>query len=270
MTLIEVVLAMGLMTLVAATMFLFYDISLRTRDDGTRRITDSNLARVVAMKIASEVQSANGFLQGAGAGIGGREQMIMLQTVVLPDKELFVRQRIEDEPLPGQSDIRQVQYYLAWDDEQTYLYPDGTSGPAPLGLVRREVRTLNQTILREDQQQSVDLDLYAPELKYLRIRYFDGVEWISRWDIGDGPMAGMGNSLPQAVEITVGYTAVPPPEEEEEDLDLDQSDLLPAPPEPYSEETYTITVRLQQADSFLGSRLMRAQRPTTGGRGASR
>ncbi len=270
MTLIEVLLAMGLMTFVAATMFMFYDISLKTREDGTRRITDKNLARVVALKIADEVRSANGFLQGAGAGIGGRERMIMLQTVVIPDKELFVRRRIEDTPLPGQSDIRQVQYYLAWDDEQSFLYEDGTNGPAPLGLVRREVRTINQTILREDQQQSVDLDLYAPELKYLRFRYFDGVEWLSSWDLGDAPMAGMGNSLPQAVEITVGYTAIPPPVEEEEELDLDQSDLLPAPPEPYSEETYTVVVRLQQADTFFGSRLMRAQRPTTGGKGAAR
>lgn len=265
MTLLEVLLAMGLMSVVSVMMFLFYDVSLRSRDYGTRRITDSSLARTVALQIAGEIRSANGFLQGTGPGIFGKERAIELQTVVIPEKELFVRREIDDDPLPARSDLRQVQYYLAYDDEQSFEYPDGTTGPAPLGLVRREIRTLNQVIVSEDRPQSVDLDLYAPEMKYLRFRFFDGVEWLDRWDLGRGSEGGMGNSLPQAVEVTVGYDAVPPPEDEEE-LDLDQSDLLPAPPEAYSETKYTVVVRLPQADTFFGSRLMRAQRaPTTGG-----
>lgn len=266
MTLVELILALGLIIFVVSIMFIFYDVSLRTRDYGTRRIVDGNLARVVAERIADEVRSANGFLQGAGPGVNGKERIIRLQTVVLPDKELFVRRAIQDDPLPAQSDLRQVQYYLAYDYDLSFEYPDGTVGPEPLGLVRREIRTLNQAIVREDQQQSVDLDLYAPEMKYLRFRYFDGVDWLDRWDLGEGPEGGMGNSLPQAVEITVGYDPIPPPEEEEEDLDFSESDLLPALPEVYSPRNYTIVVRLPQADTFFGSRLMRAQRqPRAGG-----
>ncbi len=267
MTLVEVLLSLGLIIFVTAVMFIFYDVSLRSRDYGTRRIIDGNLARVVAEKIAEEVRSANGFLQGAGPGINGKERIIRIQTVVLPDKELYVRRGIQDDVPPAQSDLRQVQYYLAYDYDASFEYPDGTVGPAPLGLVRREIRTLNQVMVRDDQRESVDLDLYAPEMKYLRFRYFDGVEWLDRWDLGTGPEGEMGNSLPQAVEITVGYDAVPPPEEEEEDLDLDQSELLPAPPETYSESKYTVVVRLPQADTFFGSRLLRAQRQPAGTEG---
>jgi len=186
----------------------------------------------------------------------------------LPDKELFVRRQIQDEPLPAQSDMRQVQYYIAYDEDLSFDYPDGATGPAPMGLVRREIQTLNQVTVREDQTQSVELDLYAPEMKYLRFRYFDGVEWLDRWDIGKGGEAGLGNSLPQAVEVTVGYTAIEPPEDEDE-LDLENQDLLPAPPEPYGEDKCSIVVRLQQADTFFGSRILRTQRPPSGEGGAT-
>ncbi len=265
MTLIEVLLALGLITLASATMFLFYDVSLRSRDQGARRIVDSNLARVVALKIADEVRSSNGFLQGTGPGISGKERQITLQTVVLPDKEQFIRRAVTDVPPPARSDIRQVQYYLAYDPDLSHAYPDGTTGFAPLGLVRREIKTLNQVIVREDQAESVELELFAPEMKYLRFRYFDGVEWIDRWEVGDIGLGGLGNALPQAVEITVGYDELPPEIEEDEELDLQQDELAPALPEPYSERACTVVVRLQQADTFFGSRLMRAQQLETGG-----
>ena len=106
----------------------------------------------VALKIADEIRSANGFLQNGNAGISGTDRMIALQTVVLPDKEMFEERTIRDVALPGQSDIRQVHYYLAYDDEETHDYPDGTSGPKPLGLVRREVKTLNQAVVDEERQ----------------------------------------------------------------------------------------------------------------------
>lgn len=265
LTLLEVVLALGLITLMAGAMFAFYDVTLRSRDWGTRRITDGNLARVAAMKIAEEIRSANGFLPGA-PGVSGKEHLITLQTVVLPDKDVFVRRKIQEDAPPARSDIRQVQYYLAYDPEASYEYPDGSINFAPLGLVRREIKTLNQAIVREDQQESVELELYAPEMKYLRFRYFDGVEWIDRWNVGD--QGGLGNSLPQAVEVTVGYDPIPPPEEEEEELDLSNEDLLPALPEEYDPKKVTVVVRLPQADVFFGSRLLRASQLSSGDSGA--
>jgi len=258
MTLLELLLALGLITMVSSIMFLFYDVTLRSREHGRKVIYDGQLARTVAMKIAEEIRSANGFLVGVGAGVSGKERLITLQTVVLPDKEVFLRKSIKDDPLPAQCDIRQVRYYLAYDDEDTHEYPDGTQGPKPLGLVRAEIKTPFQTALIANRETGVNLDLFAPEMKYLRFRYFDGVEWLDRWDFSQGiGSGGLGNSLPQAVEVTVGYDELPPQEDDE--LDFNSPDLLPAPPEPYSPKTYTVVVRLPQADVFFGSRLMRAQ-----------
>jgi hypothetical protein len=260
MTLLELLLALGLITLVATMMFLFYDVSIRSREHGRRVIGESHLARVIAQRIAGEIRSANGFLVGVGPGVGGRAWQITLQTVVLPEREVYRRRSIREDPLPAQCDIRQVQYYLAYDDEQSHDYPDGSIGPRPLGLVRAEVKTPFQTGLAEAREENINVDLLAPEVKYLRFRYFDGVDWLDRWDFSKGlGSGGLGNSLPQAVEVTVGYAEMPPPPEEDE-IDFDDSELQPAPPEPYSPQTYTLVVHLPQADAFFGSRLMRAQR----------
>jgi len=264
-TLLEVLLAIGLIVLVSSMMFMFYSQSLRTRAYVQKVVSTGYLARTIAHQIAEEIRATNGFLIEAGPGISGTDRLITLQTVQMPDKKLFRVLSIQDDPPPAESDIRQVQYYLAYDDEETYVYPDGTEADKPLGLVRREIKTLHQTALYENRSRSIDLDLISPELKYVRFRYFDGVEWVDKWDIGSEPEGGLGNSLPQAVEITVGYDELPPPEEDEEEDDeedeaLTDSELAPSIPEPYSQDSYTVTVRLPQADIFFGSRIMRAQK----------
>ncbi len=259
MTLVELLLALGLVTMVSAMMFMFYESTIRMRARGTQLMTDRQLVRVIAGKIAAEVRSANGFVRDVGPGISGDDRLLTIQTVSIPGRELMLRRSIQAAPPPAQCDIRQIQYYLAYDEDEPYSYPDGTEASAPLGLVRREISTLYQTALFENRSESVDLDLLSPEMKYVRFRYFDGVDWVDKWDIGGDMEGGMGNSLPQAVEITVGYNELPPKEEEDMDLDED-SDLIPSEPEPYDARSCTVVVRLPQADPFLGSRLMRAQR----------
>ncbi|HPF39934.1 MAG TPA: prepilin-type N-terminal cleavage/methylation domain-containing protein [Phycisphaerae bacterium] len=267
-TLVEMVLAIGLLVLLTATMFGFYDGVLRAREQGRVAVKSGVLAQRVAHQIAEEIRSCNGFLTSMGPGVSGTDRFISIQCVRFPGKQVFRRRSITEEAPPAECDIRQVQYYLGYDREEEtepFVYPDGTEGPRPLGLVRREVKTPFQLAFIDSDEKSVALDVLSEELTYLRFRYFDGVDWTDYWDVGEGSNGG--NSLPQAVEITVGYQLLPPPEEEEDDQDQTEedrptfgsSDLLPALPEPYSPETYTVTVRLMQADTFFGSRLMRAQ-----------
>jgi hypothetical protein len=256
LTLIELLLALGLIVLVCALMFIFYDQIMRSRERGRRVVTEGHLARVVANKIADEIRSASGTLMGAGPGVNGKSRVITMQTTLLPDKETLLPRSIKDRTMPAQCDARTIQYYLAYDDSGSHDYPDGSSGPVPLGLVRTEVKTLFQPEINDLQEVSEHIDLFAPEIKYLRFRYFDGAEWLERWQIGAG-MGGMANALPQAVEVTVGYEELPP--EKEDELDFDNKNFKPAPSEPYSPKTYTVLVWLPQADAFLGSRLIRAQ-----------
>jgi hypothetical protein len=273
LTLVELLLALGLIVIVSAMMFLFYETSLRSRDQGLQIMSDDQLARTIANMIAEEIRSANGFVPSLGPGLSGDDHTLSLQTVAIPDKSLFLHRSIKDGLPPAECDIRTVQYYLAYDPDKTdYDYSDGTKAAAPLGLVRREIRTLNQVAQSEAQPLTVDLDLVAKEIKYIRLRYFDGVDWVDKWDIGKDAAGAMGNSLPQAVEVTVGYNELPPKDPNEIELDQEktrESELTPSIPEPYDPRTFTVVVRLPQADPFLGSRVMRAQRYSSMGSSSS-
>jgi len=261
MTLLEVLIALGLMVLLVGAMFGFYDISLKSRDLGRRTIDHGELAWRVLHRIGEDIRSTNGFVPTLGPGIQGYRQQITLQNVVLPDKDVFYPRPIEERPLPGQCDVREVRYYLGVDPEEIVDYPDPESAtgnvqaPKTLGVVRRELKTFRQTGPATGQPEKYDVDVLSDKIRYLRFRYFDGVEWVDVWQPQGG---GMGNSLPQAVEITVGFDPVPP--EDPTKIDIDKTDQTISLPETYNPERYSLVVRLNQADTFFGSRLMRATR----------
>ncbi|HUW81387.1 MAG TPA: hypothetical protein VMZ31_01170 [Phycisphaerae bacterium] len=260
LTLLEMLLAMGLMVVVMGVVQMFYVGSLRTADEGEALCRDVVLAQAALRRIAEDIRSCSGFLAAYGPGIAGDAHFMVLHTVRLPDKALFEDRSIRDEPLPAECDITKIQYYVAEDEEEMVELEDGTEQLLVYGLVRWEQNTLHQPVLveRDDGQfedERFDVELWADEIKYLGFRYFDGVEWVLTWE------AGPGNSLPQAVEVTVGFTPVT-----EEQLKLEEEiiesqrlgEQAELPDYPYGDR-YAMVVRVPQADVFLGSRLMRAR-----------
>jgi len=258
-TLLEMLLAIGLLLLLTSAMYTFYWMALDVRQRGTRRVEGTQLARVIAQRIANEIRGSGAVLNTLGAGIIGTEHEITLNTVVLPDQDLLLRRRgLTDKPIPAQSDIREIRYYLGYDPDDEIEYPEaGRSGGRNLGLVRREIKTLHQASVRSDHREEVDTDLFAPEITYIRFRYFDGVDWLKKWQLS--AVLPEQNALPQAVEVIVGYDPpVPPPDPEEEEAEEDTDVNVYSDPEPYSTSKFSVVVRLPTADAFFGSRLMRA------------
>jgi len=85
-TLLELLLALGLMVLVSVMLFVFYDTILRTRDVVQETVRSGYLARNIAQRMAEEIRAANGFVNAAGPGISGTDRLLTIQTVVIPDK----------------------------------------------------------------------------------------------------------------------------------------------------------------------------------------
>jgi prepilin-type N-terminal cleavage/methylation domain-containing protein len=258
-TLIEVLLAIGLIALVSGMMFAFYDATLRSREWGVRRMGDNQLGRLVAMKIGEELKCAMITDLDGKPGVSGKRRELTIWTTALPDKESFYPRSIKDDPLPAGCDIRKLQYYLAYDDEQTHDYADGTQGSAPLGLVRSELKNPFPATLLKNDPLVVDLDLLAPELKYLRFRFYAGKDWWDDWQLGQGTTAtpavkgqtaGGVNQLPLAVEVTLGSSELSQEQDKKFDLSDDQG-LEPSVPEPYSSTAFTCVFRLPQADETL-------------------
>ena len=246
------VIATGLLVFLLSTLYSFYASSLVARDDGLQRTRDLQLARVVLDRIAEEVRTATGYTTGYGTGLIGTKNAVSVYTLTLPGKELMRRRQITEQPLAGQFDLREIRYYIAWDEENL----DEEGNPRPLGLVRRETQTFNQAVIIEgeegtDERAAIKEELYAPEIKFIEFRYYDGATWWDTWEIQGG------NSLPQMVRITVGYTAVLP--EEYRDLEIvdEEEDLEGYELRELYEDRYTVMVRMLQADQFFGSRITR-------------
>lgn len=254
-TLIEVVLAISLVVVLLLATQLFYAATLRSRECGQELCHDVLLARAALEAIGRDIRSAGGFVNGYGPGLVGDAHSITLHTMGLPERTLFERRSIRDEPIAAQCDLRRVRYYLAVDEEETIELEDGTTVPLVYGLVRWEQKTLNQPIIFQTDKNQFDVQLWSRRIKYLGFRYFDGAEWLMRWP------GGPGNSLPQAVKITVGFSPATL-EELEHEQELAESQRLGEPAEQeeqYVPDRFSTVVRVGQADVFLGSRLVRVR-----------
>lgn len=243
-TLFEMILAISMFTMLLGSIYLFYRTSLQVRERGNFTARQTHLARVVLNQIAADIRQSYGFGTGYGPGLEGTPNRLELLTTAVPGEELMEIRTIDDEPLPGQFDLTQVLYELRWDDEEV----DENGDPICRGLYRVETQTLNQPVVVEREQQILE-DLFAPEIQFLRFWYFDGRDWVKEWRGTEG------NSLPQAVRVTIGFDKVPPEEEErmlaDEDKTLDLEELEPNP------WRHAVIVHLPGTSSFFGSRLTR-------------
>ena len=257
LTLLETVLAISLLTTLLGMMFWFYDSALQARGEGIERTRDVQLVRVVLDRIGQEVRQAAGNISGYGPGLVGHKHGISVNTLVLPDKIVSRRRGITDQQIAAQFDLQEVSYYIAWDEEN--LDEEGNS--RALGLARKVFKTFNRGVfVQSDSEEEVEdeealaikEELYAPEIKFLEFRYFDGATWWEDWQLAQG------NSLPMMVRITVGFTPLPP--EEEEKLELIEDNFMrdESEREPLEDDKFTIFVRPVQADvNPIGVRLQR-------------
>ena len=255
-TLLEMLITVALFVTVMSMTFSFYSRVLATRESGNQQSRNAQLARVVLSRIVDELRQTSGFVAGFGPGVYGGRDRVEINTVTIPDRKLSERRTVRDARLPAQFDLVQVRYYIAWDDENV----DTNGNPRALGLVRRENRTyLRDVVFSTDKQAAataadaevaVKEELYAPEIKYLEVLYFDGARWWDKWELTQG------NTLPQMVQVTVGFVPELP---ESQQLKVVDENFLKRPEElePLPDDRYTVQVRLPEADLFFGSRMTR-------------
>lgn len=176
--------------------------------------------------------------------IGNRRNISFL-TARLPEEHQYQFRSPDEQPPPAQHDLTQISYWLWVDQQQT----DESGNPLIGGIMRTEKKTLNQYLVEYDDPLDIRNDLWSPELGYIEFRYFDGVEWDTKWDVTKG------NSLPQLIQVTVGFE--PCSADELQDRDLDDYPLADYPygddqPHP---DRYSVIVRIPAADKFFSSRV---------------
>lgn len=151
-TLLEVLLAIGLLTLLSGTTFWFYRNTLESRSEAMDANQKLQVARTLLYQMAEEIRQCSSFTPGYGTGLSGGSDHIAMFTTRLPRRVLSQERTLEDEPVPGEFDLMKVKYYIARHDE----IEDEDGYPLALGLVRKETRTLGAGRNREPGEEGED------------------------------------------------------------------------------------------------------------------
>lgn len=222
--------------------------TMKARDQIAAAADKSALARQVLSKLTAELEACIGSDKvgfPVEQRLVGTRREITFLTTNLVDKSRYVFADPLVQPPPGSHDLTLLTYSL-WVDPENKT-DDGE--PIVGGIIRTEKKTLNQFTINEDDPLQIRNDLWSPELAYLEFRYYDGVEWDTKWEVTEG------NGLPQLIQITVGFKPITQDELDDTDLQTYSLTEYPLGDDLPHDDRYTTIVRIPAADRFFGSRM---------------
>lgn len=260
-TLIEVLLAISIIVMIMGTVYAFYSHSVKMTQMARARMQDSQLARVLLFKIASELRAVTTSGSRFNTVMTGEADSIDFITTVVPSRLVFFPQDITDKGRVIEHDLRMVQYSLGRDEDDEDKI---------LGLRRDELRCLLTPMVEEksaneltpeeieeakkDQKKfkfSLGMDsneavsdqplivqaILSDRIKYLRFDYYDGKQWLRRWDPTEP------DAIPRAVKVTIGFTEVTREEFQHEQL-------LAMDERPWKDDRYELIISLILSDDL--------------------
>jgi len=286
-TVFEVLVALCLAILLVSALAVFYSGALTSRERGSKLAAEAIQTRTMLNRIAEELRQAVPLVPGDGKGFQGTADSITNVRTRLPAKSTFQEYSAFDTLPPAQPALMRVTYHLYWDEEER---KDDEGIIICYGVWRTEQTTfdpnpklvvVNKGPEDEEGEEVVEVpqpvgELYAPEIKFLRFEYYDGIKWRDRWNMpatsGDSGDSGGGSDstgestadsaqtpngtcvLPQAVRITMGRVRQTP---DEQALDISQlkEEREERERRELHSDRFTMAVYLPQSDqSLLSSR----------------
>lgn len=294
-TLLEVVLAMGLLVVLSTMTYWFYSSGMETSARGMGEADKLRLARVVLDRMATEIRQSGATIADDRMGLIGDKERIWLTTVRVPSKETTRLRSNREAPAAPEFDVVQIEYKISRHPDVRHedgyeralglariekLIPRAVSASLSKATqaVPAEGEPVDQTPLGEepqtprlpadfsnengsgkDRKLGSDIaweELYAPSIRYLRFCYHDGSKWWDDWQItGENP-------LPQLVMVTIGFVGHPPFGEEfgQDKPNEEFCECLNKEPvdcERLTTEQFSTVVRVNGADPLFRSRVSR-------------
>lgn len=256
LTLFEVVIAIALIGLLLGTLLTFFWQTLAVREQAGRIADRTQIVQQMLERLGAELRNAVG-LEGIEFPVtqftGDRRRITFLTAPLPPAHSYGFYNESEAAALPApRHDLREITYELWIDPEKTT--PEGD--PIVGGILRTERRAINPFVREEQAAEDQDLlylrhDLWSHELGYLEFRYFDGVEWLTKWEVTEG------NPLPHLVRVTVGFDSLTKAELEDQDLETYPLDRYPLGPDVPNINRFSVIVALPAADQMFTARAHR-------------
>ncbi len=265
-TLLELLLSLFLILVILVMVYRFYQSSMMTREAGSEVAKEVMTMRAILSGIAEDIRHTVDQVPGDSLAFRGTEEKITIVRLRMPENYAFEEhESIYDDLPPMQKDLVRIQYHLLEHPE----LEDENGEPLVLGLWRNEQKRFdpNPSFVVEENETEEGLDgfdeleemddseteevpmmegeMIAPEVKYLKFEYFDGVQWRDRWQVAyEAPdtggedasvdpeaeaeegenveipavsqsgIGGVGYALPQAVRVTIGLVPMTPEEKD--------------------------------------------------------
>jgi type II secretory pathway component PulJ len=249
-TLLEIMLAMGLLVVVSSMTYWFYASSLESGREGTAAAQKIRLVRVVLERMAREIRQAATITIDNQVGVRGDPERIWLSTVRVPSREQSEDRTLREGPPPGEYDLKKVEYKIVrhpeiLDEEEGFEYPLGlarvekliprpdAAAAAQKALEEGEsdesdsseepsdgeeeeegdTEILPDELLASDEEEVGDADL-AVDIEWDEL-YAPEIRFL-RFCYYDGHKwwdsweVGGENPLPQLIQVTVGFEPHPP------------------------------------------------------------
>ncbi|QDT45024.1 hypothetical protein Pan241w_51410 [Gimesia alba] len=237
-TMLEVILAIGLTSLLLAAIYSALDLYWKYTTIGHQQVERAQIARAVFQKITHDLHSVTyqqQISEDSSSSSGDEEEVVEIQVTnpddaytsgnigVYGDAQSLVlhTSRPARQPMlisqsssgssstSSQSDLLSVSYFLAVAGSEglqgavgdRFRETSGT-GNGTQGLARLEGDRLAMSKADESanyEQLAQQSQLLAPEIGSLQFQYFDGTDWLEVWDSIEY------GTVPLAVKVTIGF-----------------------------------------------------------------
>ena len=224
-TLVEILLALGLTTILCGMMFGLYRSCADNRTVVRDTLEELRVLRVVMNQISRDLSSAVALKQ-LNIGMDGSPDAAEWVCIDLPARRAWAEAELGEERPTPEADMRMIGYRLRIDDatgeplvigiERTLeriVTSESTERPSRGGGGMGETAYEATTRQQEEEaaaeegedenaeEERIEVKLLTESVRYLRLRYFDGTEWLDEWEDL--------SSVPMAVEISLGFKPSP-------------------------------------------------------------
>ncbi len=179
-TLLEMLVALGLMSVLAASLYASLYIGFRARDSAVAAIEPVRTVELAVELLREDIESAlppTGILAGQFIGQDAKDDS-------LRDADMLLFHSSAHSPEQGERacDIRKIEL---------------TFSSLPHGTERVLVRRITTNLLAPETVQPKE-EILCRRVLAFNLRYFDGFDWYDDWD-----SSSQGNVLPLAVEVAL-------------------------------------------------------------------
>jgi type II secretory pathway pseudopilin PulG len=202
-TLIEVLLAVGIIAGLLVVVLYFYQQAAQLRTELLVEAERTSSARLLMDRLTAELRAARSHTFYA-VPLVGDATYVQYITTDLPSQTAWTGERLGRITRP-ESDLKLVRYSAEVSREDTNVVGLARAEEA---LVELRTSAPSEAVLPIDAQTNkTNAILITEAFKYIRFRYYDGYKWLESWN---------DTFLPKGVEVTLGSEPMPAEAEVEE------------------------------------------------------